>query len=254
VKKLDNLKWEPSWVSHQGCVKGITIKGGATDGKIYRNHVHGLTRGQRTGLYIDAWGETATSNLEVFENVIHDCESGVTLGSEDGGLVQDIRIYNNVVYENHSNGLEIGDLGEPLVRTRPIRRTEIVNNTAYGNGSVGWGSGFYNGNPDATDIVVRNNIFSQNVIAQSVNESKAALVVDCNLIDGTQEYDYAISGSDYIVGDPLFANADEADFHLLVGSPAIDKATSSGAPSADFEGNPRPSGAGYDMGAFEYLE
>jgi parallel beta-helix repeat protein len=232
--------------------EGITIKGGATDGKIYGNHVHDLTRGQRTGIYIDAWGESATSNLEVYQNTIHDCEAGITLASEDGGEVRDVKIYNNIVYDNHSNGLEIGDWGEPLVRTRPIEGIEFINNTVYNNGSEGWGAGFYNENPDVTDIVVRNNIFSQNVVSQIVNESRASLTVDHNLIDGTQEYAHAISGTDYVAGDPLFENAAGADFRLQMNSPAIDAGSSMNAPVDDFDGNPRPHGEAYDMGAYEY--
>src|SRR5206468_9648869 len=42
-----------------------------------------------------------------------------------------------------------------------------------------------------------------------------------------------------------------ADFHLRDGSPAIDSGTSANAPSFDLDGNPRPVGAGYDVGAYE---
>src|SRR6185369_16442949 len=42
-----------------------------------------------------------------------------------------------------------------------------------------------------------------------------------------------------------------SDFHLLASSPAVDTGTSAGAPSSDLDGNPRPVGAGYDIGAYE---
>lgn len=42
------------------------------------------------------------------------------------------------------------------------------------------------------------------------------------------------------------------DLHLKAGSPAIDAGTDSGAPTTDFDGKPRPYGAGYDIGAYEY--
>jgi hypothetical protein len=42
------------------------------------------------------------------------------------------------------------------------------------------------------------------------------------------------------------------NFHLSANSPAIDKGTSTNAPTFDYDGNPRPSGKGIDIGAYEY--
>jgi hypothetical protein len=51
--------------------------------------------------------------------------------------------------------------------------------------------------------------------------------------------------------DPLFVDQ-PGDLRLMANSPAIDAGTSSGAPATDLDGRCRPSGAGYDMGAFEF--
>ncbi len=44
------------------------------------------------------------------------------------------------------------------------------------------------------------------------------------------------------------------DYHLRPGSPAIDRGTSLDAPGTDFDGNRRPQGGGYDIGAYEFVK
>gem|GEM_PF-971538 len=50
-----------------------------------------------------------------------------------------------------------------------------------------------------------------------------------------------------LTSNPLLAG----DGHLLAGSPAVDAGTCSGAPSGDFDGDPRPQGSSCDIGADE---
>jgi hypothetical protein len=62
------------------------------------------------------------------------------------------------------------------------------------------------------------------------------------------------NGEGNIEADPLFEKAQppgKPDFHLKAGSPAIDVGTADGAPDNDLDGNPRPNGQDYDMGAYE---
>jgi hypothetical protein len=56
------------------------------------------------------------------------------------------------------------------------------------------------------------------------------------------------------LGDPLFVNDQDGpgtgDLHLQEGSPAVDAGVDAGV-TVDFDGIARPSGAGFDLGAFE---
>ena len=53
--------------------------------------------------------------------------------------------------------------------------------------------------------------------------------------------------------DSLFQNLDAWDLHLEDGCVAIDSGTGLGAPDEDYDGNVRPYGAGYDIGAYEWI-
>lgn len=93
------------------------------------------------------------------------------------------------------------------------------------------------------------------------NDSDRAIVVgyeDEFSLDQIASGDWtAYSGQDanslvvYSVSD-LFTDPGSFDLHLFETSTAVDNGTSTGAPADDFDGNPRPAGQGYDIGAFEY--
>ena len=54
------------------------------------------------------------------------------------------------------------------------------------------------------------------------------------------------------VADPATLFAGTNDYHLSATSPAVDAGSPLGAPNADIEGNGRPSGSAYDIGAYEF--
>ena len=53
--------------------------------------------------------------------------------------------------------------------------------------------------------------------------------------------------------DPNYPGAPGTFSNLPAGSPCIDAGTSEGAPSEDFEGDPRPAGSAPDIGADEFM-
>ena len=59
------------------------------------------------------------------------------------------------------------------------------------------------------------------------------------------------TGAINIRGDPAFVDPDGGDYHLGPGSAAIDAGVDAGV-TTDIDGDPRPLGAGYDIGADEF--
>jgi hypothetical protein len=235
--------------------EGITIKDSSTHGKVYGNEVYNL---YHVGLYVDAEAGHL-SDVEVYQNVVHNIEAmGFSLASEQGGLLENIRLYNNISYDNLV-GLW---LSACCTATHPFKDITIINNTFAYNGRAGWGGGIGIENLQVQNVIIRNNISSRNTYGQMTGDHSIlpALTVDHNLTDGDRDPDYEFYGVDDLVGmSPLFANPLGADFHLGSSSPAIDSGSSQNAPATDFNGNFRPqdgNGDGtsqYDIGAYEFV-
>jgi hypothetical protein len=226
--------------------EGIDVKDGSYLGSVHGNSVYGMNR---VGIYVDSWSKP-TSMIDVYGNNVYDCASdGYALAAENGGLLFDVSVYDNVAADNLGSGLVVAGWGEPGA-AHPMEDMLIINNTFFRNGSGTWGCGVSVENPEADYVTVRNNICSRNTTDQISTEAYGTdLVVDFNLIDGPT----AVYGSSYQEGDPMFADTTCGNFHLTAGSPAIDNGTPDLAPPADYDGVPRPQGAGFDIGAFEYV-
>ena len=226
--------------------EGITIKDASTHGRVYGNEVYNLNR---VGIYVDA--ETGhLFDVAVYQNVVHDIEAmGISLASERGGLVENVLLYNNISYDNLV-GLW---LSACCIATHPFKDITIVNNTFAYNGRGGWGGGIGIENLQMQNVIIRNNISSQNIYGQMAAPPSilSLLTVDHNLTDGDRDPDWEFYGVDDLVGvSPQFVNPLGADFHLEASSPAIDAGSLQGAPAADFAGLPRDTHP--DIGAYEY--
>lgn len=122
----------------------------------------------------------------------------------------------------------------------------IVDNNAQGNG--GGLCGYEN-----SSLFVKNTVIWANAAAEAGNQyhmnyTSSVTFLYCNIQDyGVDE----VSGC--TDGDPNLGRT-EAPYDLRIRPPsaAIDTGTNIDAPSTDIEGNPRPQGFGFDMGAYEY--
>ena len=101
-----------------------------------------------------------------------------------------------------------------------------------------------------TSLMSSNNIY--------LNEAAGA---STNTVSGTacsHSYDLikpqmtSVGATNLLGMDPRFVNAPMGDYHLMVGSPAIDAADPAATLSTDYDGTARPQGTARDIGAFEY--
>ena len=180
-------------------------KMGSYDGQIFGNHVVDVPR---LGIYVDSYN-LHSYNIQVFQNLVHDVRgNGIWLAAEQGGLLENIQVYNNVVYGNKNYGIGLHDCceGSP---THPMKDITIINNTIYNNGWV-TGGGIIVRNPDVQNIVIRNNIVSQNLEYQIRVRDGVPLEelhIDHNLIYGPHAWDGEQDGTDVVFADPVFVDA-----------------------------------------------
>jgi len=227
--------------------EGIDAKDGSSNGKICGNHVHDNVR---LGIYADSW-DKHEFNIEIFNNVVHDCSVGLAVAAENGGLLENVRIYNNLAYKNKHDGIVVAGWGEPVPH-HPIKDVWIVNNTLYHNGLPNWGAGIMVENSDATGIVIRNNLLVGNETCQiSQPKKQAGVTIDHNLLDSYHAAEDEIKGNAPVEGKSLLRDPEKADFHLMKGSAAAGAGSPDGAPPTDYDGHPRPKGGPVALGAFE---
>lgn len=92
-------------------------------------------------------------------------------------------------------------------------------------------------------LTVKNSIFWDNSPDEIVNDY---LDVSYSIVKG------GYPGEGNIDSNPYFLDPDAEDFRIASFSPCIDAGNSDGAPADDYEGDARPWGNGYDIGADEY--
>jgi hypothetical protein len=233
--------------------EGIDCKVGCSNGSIHNNEVYNAQQ----GIYLDA-NNAPQSNIAVYNNNLHNnYDSGIQLGSE--GTHQSltgISIYNNIFYQNAGANFKVNAGGG-------FKRTfSFINNTTYISGAnreirLDSISGNY------VNCVIRNNILVAGNWGQfifpnedTVSNMGTALTVDHNLFYSLNNYydnNYNIWGTSYQKTNPLFTNPGGNNYTLQSLSPAINAGSATSISSTDYIGTARPQGAGYDIGAYEYV-
>ncbi|MGA9347514.1 MAG: choice-of-anchor Q domain-containing protein [Anaerolineae bacterium] len=170
------------------------------------------------GLYIEFTGPFTLTNNVIAQNYANTAGGGLYVYGSNGIWTSNGELVNNTIAQNN-----LGSGGEGVYLTGYSTLT-LTNNIV-----VSHTYGIYNGG--SSTATARYTLFYGNT-----NDTGGRGV---------------INSTNAVIGDPLFINPAGWDYHLRAGSPCIDAGTDAGV-TTDIDNDPRPMGAGVDIGADEY--
>lgn len=206
-------------------------------------------------------GDGIISQALVESNVIFDNGRGGGSGINCDG-VQDSKVQNNLLYNNHSSGISLYRICAAAGSTGNY----VVNNRVVQPLDARWAVNIRNA---STNNFVANNILLHKGSKGSLSvsaDSMSGFRSDSNIVtdrfspdDGYRFMTLAewrsVTGFDRHSRvsnlDEVFVNSASNNYHLRSGSVAIDNADPAFVPRTDLEGRIRPAGAVPDIGAYE---
>ncbi|HEX4352737.1 MAG TPA: choice-of-anchor Q domain-containing protein [Polyangiales bacterium] len=191
------------------------------------------------GIGVAADGGTLTASRST---VAHNSGGGVSLSGAAFALT------NNMIVNNGGNSSALGGVDIESITTTATH--QLAFNTITANqGPNNVDTGVLCGSVVTVPIALDSDIIYGNLVGGSAvqfggNANCTATYSDIGP-DGTG------SGTN-INADPGFVNATQGNYHLAAGSPCIDAADPAATLTIDIDGDTRPQGSGFDIGADEY--
>jgi hypothetical protein len=133
----------------------------------------------------------------------------------------------------------------------------VYNNTIYDAGApaeVALGAGALMVESGPNSMLAKNNIIYQLPNEAYINGGGASGTVTCDTDDWFGLGAAPSFCTNSLNVDPMFTNIGARDFHLVSGSPVVDKGLTIAGLITDFDGIIRPQGPAYDLGAYELAQ
>ncbi len=219
----------------------------------------------RAGIHLNgdlsAGGDGIISDAQIHGNELYENNLGAGLNM-DG--VEDAQIFNNLIYNNHNaQGISLYQVDGAIAS----RGAEIFNNTIIVPEDGRWGilvnTGANPGTKIYNNIILNEHSWRGCISAESIDDfssdynilyDKLSASGDGSTIDFQEWQSLGLDSHSIVIDDAsgLFENFLQTDFHLLAEAPAVDAGQNVAGLHEDFAGAARPSGAGYDIGAYEF--
>lgn len=272
------------WGIFTGFAQNVTIEGNVTsrsvaehgiyvsnsaDNPVVRNNIS--FGNSRCGIHMNsdasAGGDGVITGALIEGNTIYDNGRTGGAGINMDGVSNSI-VRNNLLYGNHATGIALYRIDG----AQGAKNNVIANNTVRVASDGRWALLIVNastGNRVLNNILLNDGTYRGSLSVSP--DSLTGLVSDYNVVmdrftldDGasrlTRAQWQAQTGQDahskVSTAAALFVGG--TDYRLLAGSPAVDAGTATlggaNAPAVDLAGGARPSGAGYDVGAYELAQ
>ncbi|MBW2524348.1 MAG: right-handed parallel beta-helix repeat-containing protein, partial [Deltaproteobacteria bacterium] len=163
--------------------EGIDVKNGSAVGKVVGNVAHDLPL---ECFYVDGYAEH-TYDIELYANHGYRCSMGLAMTSEQNGLLENIRVFNNLFHDTSFIGIGFPSWSGSTNQGQ-ISNVEIFNNT-IDNRRVEHGvnpTGLFFNYPSLDGVMVKNNIIATKGTAFVFESSVTNLEVGYNLVDAAE--------------------------------------------------------------------
>jgi hypothetical protein len=229
---------------------GLHLDG--SDAVLSGNAVTSNTAGAGGGLYLEKSTVALAGDTVIANDALRG--GGLFLGFSDATLTNVIIADNSA--NSEGNGLYV------LASSTRLLHTTIARNGSAGlaAGDGGDGSGVYvigSFYGDSSTVALTNTILVSHSVGITVAAGSTATLEATLWGTGTwaNTTDWAgggaiTTGTVNLQGDPAFVDPSAGDYHIGLASAAIDQGVNAGVDD-DIDGEPRPLGDGYDIGADE---